>query len=369
MMPMNRYGYRSSKGFSLIELMLALGLGVIVTAGIVALFVGNNQTYTLLGGQSRMQENARFAIDFISRSARAAGYLGCDPEPGKIYKTLNGAWTQLFEFDITTPVQAYHGVNNGNGVNDWTPSLTSLPRKGAPGSFDLTSGVDIATLRPQSDVLVLRHVQIPGARIAAIVQSDTDPTVEVPAGGLEFANDDFVAINNCEQATVFRVATIANPGGPIATLMRNGASVGAGLYQNQTATVTLSPTGLPYGEANNSQGSSVGRVMTDIYYVAQGTGTNNRNQTPWSLWRKTSEDAPVELIEGVDNLRVRFGIDTTATNNVNAANRYVTYDQVGANAVRSLRVSVTADSVDVVSDTGAPLSRTFSQTISFRNSK
>lgn len=62
----------------MIELMLALGLGVVVTAGIVSLFVGNNQTYTLLNGQSRMQEAARFSVDFISRSARSAGYLGCD---------------------------------------------------------------------------------------------------------------------------------------------------------------------------------------------------------------------------------------------------------------------------------------------------
>ena len=123
---------KRAQGFSLIELMLALALGVIVTAGIVALFVGNNQTYTLLNGQSRMQENARFAVDFISRSARAAGYFGCDPEPGKIYKTLNGAWNQIFEFDITTPIQAFHGTGGGNTVNDWTPALpvtSAAPRK------------------------------------------------------------------------------------------------------------------------------------------------------------------------------------------------------------------------------------------------
>jgi len=357
-----------NRGFSLIELMLALGLGVIVTAGIVTLFVGNNQTYTLLSGQSRMQENARFAVDFISHSARAAGYQGCAPEATKLYKTLNGTWGQLFEFDITTPIQAFHYTGGGGtSVGDWTPSLTPLPRLGAPGSIDLTSGVDVTKLRPQSDILVLRHVQVPGVRIAAIVQSDSNPTVEVPASGLDFAGGQFVSINNCEQATVFRLATITNPNGPIATLRRDGGSVGASLYQNVTATVSLSPSGVPYGEANNAQGTSVGRILTEIYYIAQGTGTNNRNQTPWSLWRKTSEDAPVELIEGVDNLLIRFGIDTTPTNNINAANRYVTFDQVGANAIRALRVAVTSDSVDVVGDTGAPLSRTFSQTVSFRN--
>jgi hypothetical protein len=61
--------------------------------------------------------------------------------------------------------------------------------------------------------------------------------------------------------------------------------------------------GAPYGEANDAQGSSVGRVLTDIYFIAQGAGTNNRNQTPWSLWRKVSEDAPVELVEGIEGLK------------------------------------------------------------------
>jgi type IV pilus assembly protein PilW len=357
---------KRAQGFSLIELMLALGLGVVVTAGIVALFVGNNQTYTLLNGQSRMQENARFAVDFISRDARAAGYFGCDPEQGKIYKTLNGAWNQIFEFDITTPIQAFHGTAAGNTVNDWTPALTTLPRLGSVVGYVAANGVDITKLQQRSDILVLRHVQIPGARIAAIVQSDANPTVEVPAGGLEFAAGNFVAINNCEQATVFRLANV-NVAGATATLVRDTApAIGLGLYQNAPL-ATLSPTGIPYGEANNAQGANVGRVMTDIYYVAQGTGTNNRNQTPWSLWRKTSEDAPVELIQGIENLRVRFGVDKFPNDNIASANRYVTYDQVAGDVIRALRLSVTANSVDVVSDTGAPLTRTFSQTISFRN--
>jgi len=359
---------KRANGFSLVELMLALALGVIVTAGIVQLFVGNNQTYTLLNGQSRLQESARFSVDFIGRSARSAGYLGCDPEPTKIYKTLNGTWAQLFEFNITQTIQAYTGTNNGNGLNDWVPSLTSLPRVGSAVGFIPANGVDITKLRPLSDILVLRHVDVPGARIASIVQSNADPVVEVPADGLGFGADDFVAINNCEQAAVFRVASVSSttPGSQSTIVRSIAPAVGAGLYQN-VAGGSLSPTGIPYGEANNAQGSTVGRVLTDIYFVAQSTGTNNRNQTPWSLWRKVSEDAPVELIQGVENLRVRFGIDTTPNNNANAANRYVTFDQVGANAIRALRISLTANSVDVVDDSGAPLTRTFSQTISFRN--
>ncbi len=117
---------KRAQGFSLIELMLALALGVVVTAGIVTLFVGNNQTYTLLNGQSRMQENARFAVDFMTRSARAAVTSVAIRKQAKIYKTLNGAWNQTLRVRHHDADQAFHGVNNGNGVNDWTPSLTTL---------------------------------------------------------------------------------------------------------------------------------------------------------------------------------------------------------------------------------------------------
>ena len=64
----------AARGFSLIELMLALALGLVVVTGIVQLFIGNSQTYTVLNGQSRLQENARFGFEFITQAARSAGY-------------------------------------------------------------------------------------------------------------------------------------------------------------------------------------------------------------------------------------------------------------------------------------------------------
>jgi type IV pilus assembly protein PilW len=358
---------RHARGFSLIELMIALALGVVVTAGIVTLFVGNNETYTLLNGQARLQESARFAMDFVTRSSRSAGYFGCDPDQDKVYNSLNGDWdaSQLYEFAISRPIEAFHGINNGNALADWTPSLTPLPRTSGGttvNAFQNGNGIDVAELRPQTDVLVLRHVEAPGAPIAQMVQPAGAPVVTVPAGGLQFGVDDFVAINNCEQAAVFRVTALALAGAN-ATL---GRGTGAGIYQNSPAK-TLSEQGIPYGEATNAQGSAVGRVLTDIYFVAQGAGSNNRGQTPWSLWRKTSEDAPVELVEGVEDLQVSFGIDTTPGNAFEAANRYVSFDQVGTNAIRALRITLTATSVDVVTDDDQPLRRTFSQTVSFRN--
>ena len=63
-----------ARGFSIVELLIAMVLGSIVIIGIVQLFVANSATYKVLVGQSRMQESARFSLEFIGRDVRRAGY-------------------------------------------------------------------------------------------------------------------------------------------------------------------------------------------------------------------------------------------------------------------------------------------------------
>lgn len=362
------------RGFSMIELILALGLGLIVTAGVVQLFVGNNQTYTVLTGQSRLQESARYAMDFITRSTRATGYYGCDPDNDKIYNTLNGPWANLFEMDLTNPIQAfdYTGDGTSTDVGDWTPSITVLPRMtGASSSINTVedgTGIDLDQLVPNTDILVFRRVEIPGAPISGITQSGANPIIVIDEDDVDFAADDFAVISNCEQAALFRVTGVA-AGAPAAsgeaTLVLSRDS-GVGLYENAVG-VNLSDQGIPYGNAIDSQAATVGRVLTDIYYIADGAGENNFGQAPRSLWRRSGTNAPQELIEGVWDLQVSFGIDTTPNDNNRSANRYVDFNSIAAtDVVRALRLEITTSTIDVVVG-DEPTRRTFVQTISLRN--
>lgn len=362
------------RGFSMIELILALGLGLIVTAGVVQLFVGNNQTYTVLTGQSRLQESARYAMDFITRSARSTGYYGCDPDNDKIYNTLNGPWANLFEMDLTNPIQAfdYTGDGTSTDVGDWTPSITVLPRMtGASTSINTVqdgTGIDTATLVPNTDILVFRRVEVPGAPIAEITQSGANPITVIDEGDIDFDVDDFAVISNCEQAALFRVTDVA-AGAPAAsgeaTLVLS-RDTGVGIYENATG-VSLSDQGIPYGNAVDSQAATVGRVITDIYYIADGAGENNFGQAPRSLWRRSGTNAPQELIEGVWDLQVSFGIDTDPNDNNRSATRYVDFNSIAANdVVRALRLEITTSTVDVIAG-DEPTRRTFVQTISLRN--
>ena len=361
-----------NRGFSLIELMIALALGLVVTAGIVQLFVGNNQTYTVLQGQSRLQEGARYAMDFIAESSRAAGYFGCDPDADRISHTLKtpDTWANMFEMDITSPVAGFdYTGNGGSGIGDWTPSAAILPRVGAATTSPFpANGLTISDVEPNTDILVLRRIETPGERIAAIVQPTTNPIPIIDDGDNPLAVDDFAVVSNCEQAAVFRVTGVADVGAEINIAWDADSGAGSAVYQNEAGD-TLSADFVSYGSTVDPQGTTVSRVTTDIYYIADGSGTNNRGQTPLALWRKSGTDAPVELVEGIRDLQILFGVDTNPGDNIDAPIQYVDFASVNLpdDVIRTLRVQITASTVDVVDEGDAVMTRTFTQTIGLRN--
>lgn len=62
------------RGFSLIELMVAMTVSLILLGGVIQIFVSNKQSYRVVDGYSRLQENGRYAVDVLSRYIRLAGY-------------------------------------------------------------------------------------------------------------------------------------------------------------------------------------------------------------------------------------------------------------------------------------------------------
>ena len=64
-------------GFGLIELMIALVLGLLVMGAAFAVFQSNQATYRANEGQNRIQESARTAFEMMSRDIRAAGGGPC----------------------------------------------------------------------------------------------------------------------------------------------------------------------------------------------------------------------------------------------------------------------------------------------------
>ncbi len=355
---------RRQAGFSLVELMLALALGLIVVTGIVQLFIGNSRTYNVLNGQARMQENARFALEFISRAARQAGYFGCANARENLVWTLTGSNPDnagsVPEFDVTRPVQ---GVESVSGAGD----LANFPTQAA-NSFDLANGIPADQVTIGTDVLALRGMESPGWRLTEeLFPTGANSNPRIP-DTTDIQVDDIVMVSNCEQAAVFRVTGTPAFGANAVELQH--AAPGGGLYLNSRPTLT--DIGRTYGED-----SLVGRVQSTFFFIAEGAGLTNildggGNPTPpLALWQKLGPNAPVELVQGIENLQVLYGIDNTDDDVANA-NEYVTaddlsFDPIDLSQVVALRVAVTANSVDAVTEDGNPLSRTFTKTILLRN--
>ncbi len=102
-------------GFTLLELMLGLGLTAVITIGVLGVFNPLTKTYKLVNELSQVQENGRFAMLMMSRDFRMAGYFGhivdvteLDPDPPTGTETDCGQnWIQrlsepLIGYDQTT---------------------------------------------------------------------------------------------------------------------------------------------------------------------------------------------------------------------------------------------------------------------------
>lgn len=85
---------KNEPGFTLIELMIAVAIAGILMVSIYNLYISQSSTYTVQELVSEMQQNARVAMDIISRDIRMAGY---DPTGGGGFTglTIGGSQIQI----------------------------------------------------------------------------------------------------------------------------------------------------------------------------------------------------------------------------------------------------------------------------------
>ena len=357
----------SQSGFSLLEMLLAMALGLIVVTGIVQLFIGNSQSANVISGQARLQENARFAFEFMSNAARRAGYFGCIRDEETRVWGLVGNPVQLPEYNVDQPVGGF----DANGDGSWAPSALNLPG-GTPGNTNNGGGINMGTVDVDSDIVVFRNLRQPTQRVTAIAQPLDDVVVSAPGGDPGFAVDDIIMIADCEQSAVFRV-TGMNVAGNEATVQNAVNTGGTSAFFRNAALVTP-PAGpqVPFTKSflGRSYGadSVVGAVESTYFFIADSTRANNVGDTPLALWQKVGAQAPVELIQGVEDMQILFGIDTTLTDDIPNPNQYVTAAAIpDPRQVVSIRVTLAVNSIDQVTEDNNTLTRTFSKTILIRN--
>ncbi|CAI8964127.1 type IV pilus assembly protein PilW [Pseudomonas sp. IT-347P] len=68
---------RHQRGFGLIEMLIALALGLIVVLGVVQIFIAAKNTYVSQNSAAAMQEDARFVLSKMIQEIRMVGMFGC----------------------------------------------------------------------------------------------------------------------------------------------------------------------------------------------------------------------------------------------------------------------------------------------------
>ncbi|MBD8576438.1 prepilin-type N-terminal cleavage/methylation domain-containing protein [Pseudomonas syringae] len=68
---------RASRGFGLVEIMVALVLGLVVSLGVIQIFTSSRATFLSQNAAARMQEDARFVLSKMIQELRMTGMYGC----------------------------------------------------------------------------------------------------------------------------------------------------------------------------------------------------------------------------------------------------------------------------------------------------
>jgi type IV pilus assembly protein PilW len=67
----------SNRGYTLVELLVALTVSIFLVAGALQVYVTNSQNYRSQDASIELMENGRTAIELLARSVRMAGYWKC----------------------------------------------------------------------------------------------------------------------------------------------------------------------------------------------------------------------------------------------------------------------------------------------------
>jgi prepilin-type N-terminal cleavage/methylation domain-containing protein len=139
-------------GFTLVELMIALVLGLIVAGGIMSVFVQGRQSYRVDEQIARMQDEARFALDELSRDIRMSSYLAEPLAPSTVFldpglvvaqncgPAAEPAWIFRLTSSITGQIDTLTAVDNATGAS-------AAAAHGCIGGAELNAGSDIVAVK------------------------------------------------------------------------------------------------------------------------------------------------------------------------------------------------------------------------------
>ncbi|NOX26784.1 MAG: prepilin-type N-terminal cleavage/methylation domain-containing protein [Gammaproteobacteria bacterium] len=285
--------HSNNKGFSLIELMIAISISLVLLLGLVQIFISSKRSYNIQDSIARMQENGRYAVELLSGDIRLAGYMGGNAD----VTTIGGS----------TPPE----LPDGSCVSDSDRQWGRMIARGIFGINDGLTGyncIEAAGGTPEfgqylsGDILTVRY-----AKPVALKATDS--------------------VNNLgyyikSSPMVGQIEIIDNKTRPIDSFFNTTAAASVAFNITDTP-VTYNKLVARSYYSGFQQSDCNGNTFTvpTLYRLALGT-----NGTPQQQ----------EIIRGIENLQLQYGEDV---NNDGSPDQYLDADDItNWTAIKAVRL-------------------------------
>jgi len=295
-----------NKGFSIIEFMIAITLGALIVATVGSVYLSNKATYRVQEELARLQENARYANYYLNFTLRMAGFQGCASE--SFVKMTNRVKSPSKMLLYDTPVLGYDGL-----ASSFSPTLPA----------NLTAKIVTGT-----DAVEVRMASLTGVQLRDDMNQSINPILVYDRLGIQAG--DVVMISDCSVGDIF-----------IAGGNTNSTAITHTVTNNNTNELS----------ASYISGSQVMRYVYYAFYI-KDTGRINANSQPiYALVRQDLDGTEQELVDGIEKMTIRYGVDTNADN---TADEYQTATAVNSannwNKVISLKINLLFATVENVNN-------------------
>jgi len=276
-------------GLSLIELMISIVLGLLIVTAVIQLFLSNKNTYRITESQTQMQDNARFALNYLSKEIRSAGYSGCRAiEETDVEIIANAPLPTIMDEDtIMTGTESW-----GEGV----VSATLGPVK---------TGSDVFTTQ--------RAVGCGATLVSNLATSDANIDVASP-NRCNLIPGEVLMIADCETAHIFRVTSVtANGAGDIETIVHADDVNQASRFCKGYSTLPL--TGNCDDKKNKlyNYDAELYEFTSSSYFIRDDDiglpALWVFDNTSATTLPNVANPNPRVMISGIDDMQIEYGLD------------------------------------------------------------
>lgn len=271
-MKSNRFSPLSHpRGFTLIELMVALAISMILMAALASIFAQSVQTREKIDRDGQKIETARYSLDTLSEDIRLAGYYGSYSPPNT--GSAPADWTYVDPCDATV----------SNPLPGWNPTASPVQ---VPFPIFVYEAHDTGNLpsaltdcldnyRTGTDVLLIRR-----ANTNSIEVGSADYVASMP----------YLQVSSCGKDPIDTQPFHA---------MATATSSDFTMHIRGCSVTTPGPL------------ARVNRLLTRIYFIADCDDcTGAGDGIPTLKMREWGEDNPRTVAPGVENMHIELGIDT-----------------------------------------------------------